>query len=50
MFSGGMKRKYNGLKCVESFQKQPTEVFCKKMFLETSQNSQGNICVRVSEA
>ena len=24
------------------------EVFCKKVFLETSQNSQGNTCARVS--
>ena len=32
------------------FQKQPPEVFCKKkmMFLKNSQNSQKNICTRLS--
>ena len=29
-------------------QKQPPELFCKKLFLKTSQNSQENTCARVS--
>ena len=29
-------------------QKQPPEVFCKKVFLETPQNSQENTCARAS--
>ena len=32
----------------ESTQKQPPEVFCKKLFLEITQNSQENTCARVS--
>ena len=28
-------------------QKQPLEVFCKKVFLKISQNSQENTCARV---
>ena len=32
----------------KQFQKQATEVFCKKMFLEISQNSLENICTRAS--
>ena len=30
------------------FHKQPSEVFCKKVFLEILQNSKENTCVRVS--
>ena len=30
-----------------NLQKHPPEVFCKKMFLEISQNSQEKTCVRV---
>ena len=29
-------------------QKPPTELFCKKVFLKISQNSQENTCARVS--
>ena len=29
-------------------QKQPVEVFCEKVFLEISQNSQENTCATVS--
>ena len=32
----------------ECFQKQPPEVFYKKVFLKISQNSQGNTCARFS--
>ena len=32
----------------KQFQKQVTEVFCKKMFLEISQNSLENTCARAS--
>ena len=32
----------------QDFQKQPPRVFCKKVFLEISQNSQENTCARVS--
>ena len=32
----------------KQFQKQATEVFCKKMFLEISQNSLENTCTRAS--
>ena len=32
----------------ESTQKQPPELFCKKVFLEITQNSQQNTCARVS--
>ena len=31
-----------------SIQKQPPEVFCEKVFLEISQNSQESTCARVS--
>ena len=34
----------------EEYQKQPPEVFYKKLFLTTSQNSQENTCVGVSWA
>ena len=32
----------------KKFKKQPPEVFCKKVLLKTSQNSQENTCARVS--
>ena len=33
---------------LDSLQKEPPEVFCKKGFLKYSQNSQENTCARVS--
>ena len=39
---------FQGFSVVSQFQKQPSEVFCKKVFLEVSQNSQENTCARVS--
>ena len=32
----------------QKWQKQPPEMFCKKVFLQISQNSQENTCARVS--
>ena len=36
--------------CIQNRQKQrqPTEIFCKKMFLKILQNLQENTCARVS--
>ena len=41
---------YSAVVCIVTlcFQKQPPEVFYKKVFLEISQNSQENTCTRVS--
>ena len=36
------------LKCNIIFKNSPPEVFCRKDFLEISQNSQENNCARVS--
>ena len=58
MFSRGLERetirnyccKALGLRCLHRshLQKQPAEVFYKKLFLKISQNSQENTCTRVS--
>ena len=44
-----MCKLYICIKCiyVNCIQKQPPEVFCKKMFLKVSQNSLENTCARV---